>query len=161
MTETNPSRDVVIDTPEGMAHFQMAQAIARLRLETRTGMKSSRGSTLQMVRQHYGVVAGTKAKALAIMEAKYEATYGRKYGAKTEDTRLFMDTQGGRIVCFKHLGGYGKADVEAYPNGTSKTVDGRRQWITPLDVWMQMEQPDLDAMKKMGYEAECEECRNG
>lgn len=74
---------VTIDTPEGMEHFRMAQAIARLRLETKTGMSSSRGSTLQFVRREYGVIAGTKKKALAIMEAKYEAKYGFAYGSKS------------------------------------------------------------------------------
>ena len=84
-----------------------------------------------------------------------------------KDTRLFMDIQGGRVVCFQHLGGYGRFDVEAHPEGTSKTVDGRRQWITPLDVWMQMEQEDFDAWaemdKKSGIEnptpPSCEDCR--
>ena len=77
-------KGVVIDTPEGIAHFTMANAIARLRFETKTGMNSSRGSTLQFVRQQYGIIAGTKAKALRLMEEKYEATYGMKYGKKEE-----------------------------------------------------------------------------
>lgn len=74
---------VTIDTPEGIAHFQMANAIARLRLETKTGMKASRGSTLQFVQAHYGIEARTKAKALRLMEALYLETYGREYGAKS------------------------------------------------------------------------------
>jgi hypothetical protein len=75
---------VTIDTPEGIAHFQMANAIARLRLETRTGMSASRGSTLQFVKQRYGIQAGTKKKALRLMEALYLETYGREYGKKGE-----------------------------------------------------------------------------
>ena len=75
---------VVIDTPEGIAHFQMANAIARLRLETKTGMSASRGSTLQFVKVKYGIQAGTKAKALRLMEALYLETYGREYGKKEE-----------------------------------------------------------------------------
>ena len=77
-------KGVVIDTPEGIAHFQMANAIARLRLETKTGMSASRGSTLQFVRHHYGIEARTKAKALRLMEALYLKTYGREYGKKEE-----------------------------------------------------------------------------
>lgn len=74
---------VTIATPDAMEHFRMANAIARLRLETRTGMSASRGSTLQFVRQHYGIEARTKAKALRLMEALYLETYGREYGAKS------------------------------------------------------------------------------
>ncbi len=154
---TGQNNGVTIDTPEGIAHFQMANAIARLRFETKTGMKSSRGSTLQFVRQQYGIVAGTKAKALRLMEEKYEATYGMKYGAKdeakaqseAEDKRLFMDLQGGRIVCRRHLGGYGRIEVNAHPNGTGKTQDNRPTWMTPLDTWMVMEKVDRDAFGKM------------
>ena len=76
-------KGIVIDTPEGMAHFQMANAIARLRLETKTGMSASRGSTLQFVKVKYGIQAGTKKKALRLMEALYLETYGREYGAKS------------------------------------------------------------------------------
>ena len=76
---------VTIDTPEGIAHFQMANAIARLRFETKTGMNSSRGSTLQFVRQQYGIIAGTKKKALRLMEQKYFDTYGWEYGTKKKE----------------------------------------------------------------------------
>src|SRR6188474_1273927 len=102
---------IVIDTPDGIAHFQMANAIMRLRFEVKTGMNSSRGSTLQFVRQQYGIIAGTKKKALRLMEEKYLATYGWAYGEKPEvkDERLFIDAQGGRVTCIKHIGGYGKA----------------------------------------------------
>jgi len=75
---------VVIDTPEAMEHFRMANAIMRLRFETKTGMSSSRGSTLQFVRREYGIIAGTKKKALALMEQKYLDTYGWEYGKKEE-----------------------------------------------------------------------------
>ena len=154
---------IVIDTPDGIAHFQMANAIMRLRFEVKTGMNSSRGSTLQFVRQQYGIIAGTKKKALRLMEEKYLATYGWAYGEKPEvkDERLFIDAQGGRVTCIKHIGGYGRADVEAYPEGTSKTVDGQPEWITPLDVWVLVGERDLAMYKQLGYAAPtCEDCRH-
>ena len=79
-------KGIVIDTPEAMEHFRMATAIARLRFETRTGMNSSRGSTLQFVRQQFGIIAGTKKKALRLMEQKYLDTYGWEYGTKKEES---------------------------------------------------------------------------
>jgi len=75
------NKPIVIDTPDGIAHFQMARLIAALRIEVRTGMKMSRGiSVLQVVQQQYGVKARTKVKALDEMLALYSATYGREYG---------------------------------------------------------------------------------
>jgi len=83
-----------------------------------------------------------------------------------KDTRLFMDIQGGRIVCFDHLGGYGKSDVTQFPRGTGRTVDNRTTWMTPLDTWMVMEKVDRDMHAKMCAEygmedtaATCEDCK--
>lgn len=82
-----------------------------------------------------------------------------------KDTRLFMDLQGGRIVCFDHLGGYGKATVEAEPNGNGREPDGRKTWRTPLDTWMVMEKVDRDMFGKMmaqygpAVPASCEDCK--
>jgi hypothetical protein len=81
-----------------------------------------------------------------------------------QDTRLFEDIQGGRIVCRKHLGGYGTAAVNAAPNGEVK-VQGVMVWITPLDVWKVMTDEDRKefaaAMAGYGYPdsfAKCEDC---
>jgi hypothetical protein len=81
-----------------------------------------------------------------------------------KDTRLFMDLQGGRVVCFEHLGGYGKHDVAAFPEGTSR-MHGKTTWTTPLDVWVVMEKVDREAfVKEMaeygspGEVAKCDDC---
>lgn len=70
---------VLIDTPEGIAHYQMCACIARLRIEVQTGM-TSRASTLKAVKAIYGCPKQTKKGALAWMEQMYEQTYGRPYG---------------------------------------------------------------------------------
>ena len=44
--------------------IHLAQVIAALRIEVRTGMKMSRGSVLKLVQQVYGVRSRTKAGAL-------------------------------------------------------------------------------------------------
>lgn len=82
-----------------------------------------------------------------------------------KDTRLFTDIQGGRIVCFDHLGGYGKAEVDAHPGGTGREPDGRPTWRTPLDVWMVMTKEDrvafaasMVAYGYFGLMASCEDC---
>jgi hypothetical protein len=61
----------------------MCQIIARLRIETSTGL-ASRVSTLAAARKVYGVAARTKAGALREMEALYERTYGWRYGERLE-----------------------------------------------------------------------------
>lgn len=71
----------IIDTPEGIEHFQFARCIAALKIEVRTGMVLSRGSMLAHVQRTYGVTARTKAKALDQMLALYRETYGREYGS--------------------------------------------------------------------------------
>lgn len=72
---------IVVDTPDGIAHFQMARCIAALKIEVNTGMTMSRGSMLNYVRDTYGVKSRTKAKALDEMLALYKATYGWDYGS--------------------------------------------------------------------------------
>ena len=71
----------VIDTPDGIRHFQMARCIAALKIEVNTGMTLSKGSMLAHVRRQYGVRAGTKKNALKEMLALYKESYGREYGA--------------------------------------------------------------------------------
>lgn len=74
--------NIVIDTPEGISHFQMARCIAGLKIEVNTGMKMSRGvSMLRVVQDQFSIQAKTKKKALEEMLALYEKTYGRKYGS--------------------------------------------------------------------------------
>lgn len=77
--------DIMIDTPDGIEHFKMAQCIARLRIETKTGLKF-RQSTLKAVKSYYGCPYQTKAKALAWLEDLYERTYGWKYGESNVTT---------------------------------------------------------------------------
>jgi hypothetical protein len=72
---------IVIDTPEGIAHYQMASCIARLRLEVESGM-GFRVSTLKAVKALYGCPKQTKKGALEWLEALYEKTYGFAYGAR-------------------------------------------------------------------------------
>lgn len=74
--------DIVIDTAEGIEHFQFAALIARLRIETRTGMIMSRGaSSLQIAQRCYGVTKKTKKGGLIQLEALYKEKYGKEYGA--------------------------------------------------------------------------------
>lgn len=71
---------IIIDTPEGIAHWQMARMIAAIKLEVTTGMKATRGSVLRAVESQYGIKARTKKKALEEMKKLYRETYGREYG---------------------------------------------------------------------------------
>lgn len=70
------SGPIVIDTPDGMAHFAMLQVIGALSIEVNTGMSHSRGSIMNLARQRYGCTKRTKAGVLAEMRALYLATYG-------------------------------------------------------------------------------------
>ena len=72
---------VMIDTPEGIAHYQMCACIGRLRIEVRTGM-TCRVSTLKAVKAIYGCPKQTKKGALEWMEDLYEQAYGRRYGSE-------------------------------------------------------------------------------
>lgn len=71
----------VIDTPDGIEHFQFTRCLAALKIEVRTGMTLSRGSMLAHVRKTYGIKSNTKAKALDEMLAEYARRYGREYGS--------------------------------------------------------------------------------
>lgn len=64
---------------ERMAHMQ---CIARLRIETKTGMRHSSGSTIELAKRLFPKVVTnrTKAGALRQLEDHYETLYGRKYG---------------------------------------------------------------------------------
>ena len=70
----------VINTPEGITHFQMGRIIAALKIEVKTGMKG-RGSTINYCRDVYGTTKRTKKGVLAEMLTLYKDTYGRDYGS--------------------------------------------------------------------------------
>lgn len=69
-----------VPVPAGSSMFNLMQCISALRIETKTGMKHSRGSVLKHSQAVYGVTARTKKGALAQLEELYEETTGRKYG---------------------------------------------------------------------------------
>lgn len=71
----------VIATPEGIQHWMMCSAIARLKIEVQTGMSMSKGSTLAACRRLYGIKSRTKKNALAEMMKIYKEAYGRDYGS--------------------------------------------------------------------------------
>lgn len=80
------------------------------------------------------------------------------------DPRIFVDLQGGRIVCRRHLGGYGTTWLNAHPYGDVK-VNGRQAWLTPLDMWAEMTVDDrVEFTKNMAEyglsdaRATCEDC---
>lgn len=76
------SNALVIDTPDGIAHFQMARLIAALSIEVNTGMKMGRGSVMKAAKQQFGLKKNTKAGVLAELKALYKSTYGWEYGEK-------------------------------------------------------------------------------
>lgn len=65
--------------------YQLGIHIARLRIETKTGM-SSRMSTLGSAQRLYGVTSRTKKGALKELEQLYKEATGKEYGepAKTQ-----------------------------------------------------------------------------
>jgi hypothetical protein len=65
--------------------FHMGQCIAALRIETRTGLKHSRGSILQMVRVAYGIKARSKVAALEALEALYLEETGQAFGFRNSE----------------------------------------------------------------------------
>jgi len=69
----------IIDTPEGMERFRMCQFIARLRIETMTGL-GFRQPTLKHARLIYGLKSRTKKAGLEELESLYKERYGREYG---------------------------------------------------------------------------------
>lgn len=71
--------------------------------------------------------------------------------APVYERRLYIDQQGGRVVCYQHLGGYGRADVKAEPDAP--------MWITPLDVWtVATVAENEDWLKHLGHPLNCEDC---
>ena len=62
--------------------FHLAQCIAALRIEVRTGLKHSRGSVLQLVRVAYGIRTRSKVDALEALEALYLEETGHAFGAR-------------------------------------------------------------------------------
>lgn len=69
-------------------HFILCNFIARMRIETRTNMVHSGGSTIAKAKAYYNtdpakpVIWGrTKQAVLVHLETMYEERYGRKYGA--------------------------------------------------------------------------------
>jgi len=79
--ETTQNKPIVIDTPAGIEHWRVASAISMLSLEVKTGMKATRYSLLKACEMNWGCPKKTKAGALKWMQAFYEETYGRPYGA--------------------------------------------------------------------------------
>ncbi len=77
----DPQAPIVISTQEGIQHWMMASAVAKLKLEVQTGMSMSKGSTLAACRNLYGITARTKKKGLEQMLALYKEKYGRDYGS--------------------------------------------------------------------------------
>lgn len=65
---------------------------------------------------------------------------------------LFSDIQSGRVVCFRHLGGYGQAAVKANPRAP--------QWVTPLDVLVRCTPGEIAEMATWFESGPiCEDCR--
>lgn len=62
--------------------IQLMQCIGALRIETRTGMRHSRGSVLAHCQRTFGVTSRTKKGALAELEDLYLETTGRAYGSE-------------------------------------------------------------------------------
>lgn len=66
--------------PDQMPQAGMAQAIAALRIETKTHMKASRINWLAHAKKTWGLKARTRVDVLAQLEALYLETYGKAYG---------------------------------------------------------------------------------
>jgi hypothetical protein len=58
----------VLDTPEAIAAFRELQAYYALKLEVNTGLRHSRGSVMNLLRERYNIPYRTKAKVLAEVE---------------------------------------------------------------------------------------------
>lgn len=63
--------------------FHLAQCIAALRIEVRTGLKHSRGSVLQLVRVAYGIRTRSKVDTLKALEALYFEATGFEFGRRS------------------------------------------------------------------------------
>jgi len=55
----------IIDTPEGIAAYRQIALYHALKLEVMTGMRHSRGSVMQTIRNETGITKRTKAGVLA------------------------------------------------------------------------------------------------
>lgn len=63
-----------IDTPEGIAFFQLLQMRGALRIEIATGMRHSRGSVLKLVNTRLGTSFTRKVAAVNHLTAIIDAT---------------------------------------------------------------------------------------
>lgn len=79
MSDLTPQAAIVLDTPEKIERYRMAVFIARLRMEVRTGLRSSR-PVAKLARERYGLTGRKKAVVLEQLEALYLASYGVPYG---------------------------------------------------------------------------------
>jgi hypothetical protein len=69
----------IVDTPDGIATYQMLAIRAALRIEVHTGLRHSRGSVMKLAKRLYGIRRNTKKGVLAeldkiIMEVERHAT---------------------------------------------------------------------------------------
>lgn len=72
----------------------------------------------------------------------------------THKTQLYVDVQGGRVVCFDDLGFYGKSAVDADPSAGA--------WLTPLNFWTPVTADENDAwVRKFREPMACEDCGKG
>ncbi len=72
---------MILDTPEGIARYQMAVQLGAIKLELK-GLKHSRGSVAAAVKRHYGF-KGNKQKVYDQLAALYEQTYGEPFAARS------------------------------------------------------------------------------
>ena len=77
---TDRPTNTVVDMQKHGMHFHMAQIIACLSIQARTGMTHSRGSVIKVAQRQYGCTGRTSKKVLAEMKAKYLEATGREYG---------------------------------------------------------------------------------
>ena len=68
----------------------------------------------------------------------------------TTDIDSVFVSNGGRVACHRHLGGYATAELRRRPN--ARTIS------TPLDVWGRVDQIDVDAQDWAWMN--CESCPN-
>lgn len=73
-------KPIVIEGEDAMRHLFHCQMIARLRIEIKTGMVHSGGSTIKLAARVLPITARTKNGALAQLEDLYLQTYGKEYG---------------------------------------------------------------------------------
>ena len=77
---------IVVDSADAMRHMRHCQLIGALKIETRTGMKMSRGgSVLAVAQREFGVTSRPKKGALDELPRMYKETYGWEFGFKREE----------------------------------------------------------------------------